>query len=145
MSWINNCSRQRTLSGMHFSRKPLLAELATRRPERKSGALKCLKKICLCSEPGQCPVHPVPLCASDTEIHPQYMQGSRKMSKMLSNVHRYNACRATFVVFSCSAAREFDLSRPVCVLHASAHSMADALGNCFGRTVSADLWSDKAS
>jgi hypothetical protein len=29
---------------MHFLRKPLLAELATRRPESKSGALKCLTK-----------------------------------------------------------------------------------------------------
>jgi hypothetical protein len=29
---------------MHFLRMPLLAELATRRPESKSGALKCLTK-----------------------------------------------------------------------------------------------------
>merc|ERR550537_1007307 len=60
---------------------PLLAELATRNPKASRGALKCQKKICLYSEPGQCSVDPVPLCASDTEIHPQHMQGSRKMYK----------------------------------------------------------------
>jgi hypothetical protein len=37
MNRINSCSRQRTLSGMHFSRMPLLAELATRNPKASRG------------------------------------------------------------------------------------------------------------
>ena len=44
MNWIDSCSRQRTLSGMHFLRMPLLAELATRNPKASRGALKCQKK-----------------------------------------------------------------------------------------------------
>merc|ERR1712216_1042421 len=44
MNRINSWSRQRTLSGMHFSRMPLLAELATRNPKASRGALKCQKK-----------------------------------------------------------------------------------------------------
>ena len=45
MNRIHSCSRQRTLSGMHFSRMPLLAELATRNPKASRGALKCQKNM----------------------------------------------------------------------------------------------------
>jgi len=152
MNWIDSCSRQRTLSGMHFLRMPLLAELATRRPESKSGSVEMLNKICLCSEPRQCAVHPVPLCASDTEIHPQHMQGSRKMStKTIRTCIRITHV-ALHLLYLCLlppvnlTSQDLPAKQNyVCVLHASAHSMANALGNWFRRTVSTDLRSDRAS
>merc|ERR1719313_1072887 len=154
MNWIDSCSRQRTLSGMHFLRMPLLAELATRRPESKSGSVEMLNKICLCSEPGQCAVHPVPLCASGQKYTRNICKAIEKCQK---KQFEFRTCiRITHValhlLYLCLlppvnlTSQDLPAKQNyVCVLHASAHSMANALGNWFRRTVSTDLWSDKAS
>jgi hypothetical protein len=97
---------------MHFLRMPLLAELATRRPESKSGALKCLTKYVYAVNQDNA------LCILFHSVlqTQKYTRNIRKAiekcQKKNSNVHPYNACRATFVVFVSSAARKFDLSRP---------------------------------
>jgi len=148
MNWINSCSRQRTLSGMHFSRKPLLAEPATRRPENKSGALKCFKKYVYAMNQDNV------LCI----LFHSVLQTEKYTRNTCKAVEKCQKCFRTYIGIThvalhllCFrvlpplnlASQGLPAKNYVCVLHTSAHSMANALGNCFGRTVSADLWSDK--
>jgi len=154
MNWIDSCSRQRTLSGMHFLRMPLLAELATRRPESKSGALKCLTKYVYAVNQDNV------LCIlfhSVLQTQKYTRNTCKAIEKCQKKQFEFRTCiRITHValhlLYLCLlppvnlTSQDLPAKQNyVCVLHASAHSMANALGNWFRRTVSTDLWSDKAS